>query len=187
MVDLSSSPEVFQRSDQVVSNVNSLSIFHRRRSHSVASTVVTGSCPRKLLGRHMKSISAPRIQSTFSTPIFGTKNSKQNIHCPDYNFWKKLLKLNFKISYLLLPPEGAGAAGRPPWNGAGRFWGGGLLGRLFPPNRLKGFLKNCAEAQAKKSTAKVSNTLMVAKLKNEFQIQNEFSIFSKFFEINLHK
>ena len=102
-------------------------------------------------------------------------------------FWKKLLKLNFEISYLLLPPEGAGAAGRPPWNGAGRFWGGGLLGRLFPPNRLKGFLKNCAEAQAKKSTAKVSNTLMVAKLKNEFQIQNEFSIFSKFFEINLHK
>ena len=143
MVNLSSSPEVFQRSDHVVSHINSLSIFHRRRSHSVASTVVTGPLPSKLLAGHMKSISAPKIQSTFFNTHFWQENSN---------------------SYLLLPPEGA--AGRPPWNGAGAGRdGGGLLGRLLPPNRLKGFLKNCAEAQAKKSTAKVNNTYMVDKIK----------------------
>ena len=74
----------------------------------------------------------------------------------------QLRSYNSKISYLLLPPEGAGA-GRPPWKGAGAGRdGAGLLGRLPPPKRLKGFLKNCAEAQAKKRTAKVSTTLMVA-------------------------
>ena len=148
VVNLSSSPEVFQRSDHVVSHVNSLSIFHRRRSHSVASTVVTGPLPSKLLARHMKSISAPKIQNTIN--VFNTHFSTK-------------IQIIF-VSYLLFPPEEG--AGRPPWNGAGAGRdGGGLLGRLLPPNRLKGFLKNCAEAQAKKSTAKVNNTFMVAKLR----------------------
>ena len=105
--------------------------------------------------RLCRQISKYKIQSTFFNTHFSTK-----------------IQIIF-VSYLLFPPEEG--AGRPPWNGAGAGRdGGGLLGRLLPPNKLKGFLKNCAEAQAKKSTAKVNNTFMVAKLRLKIFFKKKF-------------
>ena len=60
--DWTSGPEIFQGSDQVVGSSDLVWGVHRWRSHSVASTVVIGPLPWKVLARHMKSISAPKIQ-----------------------------------------------------------------------------------------------------------------------------